>query len=366
MSLKILRGSVLSMSPFRTAVQFALESTFRDDARPGEIIRIAGHGPGKLELPAMIFPPDRAQGEPETILVVHGMAFRGHQDPRMINYCRILSGLGFQVVAPHYEEIARLEITRKSIDRIAATIQAVTRDPSLCPRGRLSFFSGSFSGGMCLAAAARSSNREKVNALLIAGSPARFDTTLRYLLGQEDIDEYGAMIIFKNYSRIYPGGGPELARAFELAALDLSFKPPPARLPAYLESLPPKKRELFSRIRNDREFRLNCMDRILEKRKNLQSELSAVELIDGIRAAVVLLHGEDDIVVPPQESALLYERLREMNADALLEITPLLSHERRRISLRALFRIWPLIKAFRHFFERARPAPGRPGSSQSA
>jgi dipeptidyl aminopeptidase/acylaminoacyl peptidase len=52
--------------------------------------------------------------------------------------------------------------------------------------------------------------------------------------------------------------------------------------------------------------------------KKVFAERSPINLIDGIRAPVILFQGLDDKVVPPEQSRLIADRLRQRRIDVAL------------------------------------------------
>ena len=295
-----------------------------------------------------------ADGTPVgTVLVIHGMALRGYRDPRIVDTCRNLASEGFRVLAPSFEEVAALCMDPDTIDHMADCVRAVCAAPELCPGGRLSIFAPSFSGGMALVVAAKPDIAERINALCTIGPPGHLDSTLHYIFERDDIDDYGRMIVLKNFAHLVLGKRSKLLRAFELAAIDNSFEAPPVQLPAYLETLGRKDRELFDRFRASADFRLEQLDRMLEKDPKTRSALNFAERMSGLSAAVTLIHGQYDPVIPASESVDLERRMKSMGLDVKLEITPLISHGDSAVTPGMMLRLPSLIGAFAHFFRNA-------------
>ena len=288
-----------------------------------------------------------------TILFIHGMSLRGHRDPRIVETCRNLASQGFRVVAALFEEIAALGMDPKSIDHMADCVRALCAASEICPGGRLSIFAPSFSGGMALVVAAKPDIADRVNALCTIGPPGHLHSALHHLFAGHDMDDYGRMIVLWNFGHLVLGRRSKLLRAFQLAAIDNTFDPPPAQLPAYLDSLGKKDRELFERFRSSAEFRLQQLDAMIKKDPRSAKELDFAERMSGLRAAVTLIHGQSDPVIPASESVDLQRRMQAMGLDVRLAITPLITHGDSAVTPAMLLQLPPLIGAFAHFFRNA-------------
>ena len=305
------------------------------------------------EKPADAYEPLEARPH-GTIMLIHGMTLRGQRDPRLQSLCRALAGSGYITISPNFADVAALEVRCETIQDVIETAREVCEDKRLCPTGRLSLFAPSFSGGMALIAAAHPTLAARVNSVCTIGTLGHIDSTLQHLLGRENIDYYGMNIMFKNFLRYSVGDKRELIKAFDLAARDGSHEPETLQLPAHLETMTREDRELFERLRNEPALRLEHLERILPKMTDVIDAFSIVTQIDGMRAAVTLIHGEGDLVIPPSESRFLHERFTELGVTSRLEITPLVSHGHTNFSLSMIPKAIRLLSAFAHFFKYAR------------
>ena len=90
-----------------------------------------------------------------TVVFMHGMNHQGHLDKRVINLCHTLADCGYQVVSPHFDDIAHYWIDPKQIDDISLTLEAIASEPILAHNGKITVFSISFTGTLALAASGR-------------------------------------------------------------------------------------------------------------------------------------------------------------------------------------------------------------------
>ena len=288
-----------------------------------------------------------------SVLLVHGMSLRGHRDPRVINSARSIAGCGFQVIAPNYPEIARLEITGDTIVNIRESLEYMCSQPQLNTHGKVSVFTPSFSAGMALIAVAHPGVAQNISTICCIGPPGTINGTLEFCLGQRDIDEYAAMIIMKNFAAHALGNKKKVIRAFELAAHDVSWQPAAIQLPDHLKTMSSSELEMFHKCHKSPEYRLSLLPGMLKGITDLQEQMDILKHIQGIKAPVTLIHGRDDKVISAQESINIHERLQELAIESRLEITPLISHGDSRLHLADIPKIFHLLGAFRHFFKNA-------------
>ena len=81
--------------------------------------------------------------------------------------------------------------------------------------------------------------------------------------------------------------------------------------------------------------------------------LSTVSSIDSLRAAVALVHGADDRVIPPSESVMLHRRLRECKKKSRLSLTPAISHGDTALTASMIPGLFDLTGTFAFFFKHA-------------
>ncbi|MCU0845915.1 MAG: alpha/beta hydrolase [Spirochaetes bacterium] len=356
-------GDEGAMRSFIRAAQFMLQSQLKVFPKIDEADVELDAGGDRL--PAIVY--RRAETKTcrtiGTILAVSGMSVHGYRDIRFATICRAMAACGFIVVSPSYRDIGEFEINGRTVGSIASTIRTIAGDPGLCPRGMVSLFSPSFSAAMCIIAASRPGTADIVGSICSVGTFGSVETAVEFLLERQDNDEYGRMIVLKNFLRLSIGANGSLEKAFEICYRDNGFHREHPELPAYLENLPAEERDVFQRLRNEPSFRLYHWKRILDRSgemRELIAELSVVRKLDGLRAPVSLIHGADDNVIPPSESAMIHRELRRLNVPTILELTPLISHGDASLSLAMLPAIIRLTLAFAFFFRHAGKAADTP------
>ncbi len=310
---------------------------------------------GREDQQAFIYLPRR--GVPRgTILVVHGMAVMANRDPRLIGICRAFAACGYAVVSPLYADIAAFSISRGTVDRIVNSIKAVIRDASLCPSGRVSIFAPSFSAGMTVIAASIEEVSSLVDSLCLVGTYSTIDSSVRYLLEEQDIDDYGRLIILRNFINHAPGFSKDIPEVLHTAILDNGLRRSTPELPGIMAALGEKDRNDIMRLLKEPGFRMEQWKLILARSGEVNSllrELSVVSKLGGLKAPVAMVHGSGDRVIPPAESVSLNNRLKQHNIASRLLVTPLLSHGDVSMGLDALKEILRLVWLFAFFFRYA-------------
>ncbi len=303
------------------------------------------------EIPADVyFPRGRPIG---TILFVHGMAFRGARDPRVMSSCRNFCRVGFIVAAPQFDEIARLEIREYSMDKIQDSVHALCAMPEICPDGQVSLFVPSFSAAMGINVASRPETAPLIKAICSLGGPADMETTLEFFMSKKEADTYGLMISLYNFAHRALGNKKRIIQAFKFRAVDNSADPPPPTLPRHLETMSRRERVIFDRVLTDPEYRRKLLVKIIRKDKPVIDAFTPRLHLDGILAPITLIHGKDDNVIPAAESEQLRDELTRRGMPVYLEVTPLISHGDSQMTPAMLPRVFTLMAAFADFLRNA-------------
>lgn len=301
-------------------------------------------------LPPSWFSGKRVKG---TIVVIHGMSAMGNADPRIIIVCEAFARCGYAVVSPFYKDIADFNISAETIDSIAETLRALASDRLLCPRGKLLVFAPSFSAGMSLIASSHPRCADIVESICSVGAYGSVDTVISDLLTREDFDEYGRLIIMKNFIHHAPGFGSETGELLCEAILDNGLKRAEARFPLKLATVREPHRRRILRLLGDVDFRRRVWHDILSRSRKvrmLMKKLSVVDNISRLKARVALIHGGNDNVISPEESRSIFSRLQELRVPSALCITPLIGHGDAETGNGFFRHLFHLVHAFAFFF----------------
>lgn len=301
-------------------------------------------------------PTERPQG---VILTVNGLAPLGNRDPRFERVNRAMAGCGFRVISPFMDDLCSYKIGVQNIRQVRAFIEAVQKDRTLAPRGRVSIFAPSFAGSLSMIAAADPAVSSGVDAICALGSFASAPAVIEKLFVEHDVDEYGRLILLLNYLHLSIGQNAEVEQALRLAIEDSYFHYREPMLPDYLELMEPSNRIVFESLRKSvaaRNFHWKIIERRGQQKGQSVEDLSLLRdsVPGGLKAAVSLIHGKQDSVVPSSESRKLYEYLKKAGKKVRLTITPLLSHGDQKSPVWNLHHLPGLIAGFGFFFRHAR------------
>jgi dienelactone hydrolase len=148
---------------------------------PFQVYEVAMSGSGQT-IPAKVYEP--MNGHDRAMLLVHGVHWGGFDEPRLIYFAKRLAAMGIAVVTPDMADLKNYEIVPDSVDDIESAALWLLREPDLvAPKsdGKIGLIGISFSGGLCLSAAARPALEGRVACILSFGGHADLDRTMEYL-----------------------------------------------------------------------------------------------------------------------------------------------------------------------------------------
>lgn len=205
------------------------------------------------------------------LLLVHGYAPQGKDDPRLARAAALLARAGFDVVVPTLPGLTRGRLRPEDAGPV---VSALTARP-----GPWAIVSVSIGAAPAFAAAADPRVRDRVAIVLALGPHASASETLRFwLTGNYAFDGVaGHAAHDPALVRAFLDANADLVDASTRAALDAGD---PARVDRALAALAPGTRALLER-------------------------LSPARAIPDVRARVVLVHGYADRAVPYTESLRL-------------------------------------------------------------
>ena len=270
---------------------------------------------------ARVFRPGEQRSRP--VLLVSGVHREGIDEPRLMTLARELAATGRVVVTPEIGDLVRYRLTSHVTDTIEDSAMWMTKRRDLFGAGGIGVIGVSFSGGLSVVAAGRPSVREEIAYVLSFGGHGNLPRVLRYLCTGE--------------------GGPEAPHPYALAVLlhqSAELVVPAAQvsdlrntIETFLEASitnrnhPEKARQAFADLRSR-------SSQMPEPSASLARDLTDGDVVSvGARisphlrrlghdaalspdrspppiAAVYLLHGADDNIIPAQESTRLAEHLR--------------------------------------------------------
>ncbi|MCB1164889.1 MAG: prolyl oligopeptidase family serine peptidase [Leptospiraceae bacterium] len=293
-----------------------------------------------------------------TILTINGLAPLGNRDPRFERVNRAMAGTGFRVVSPFLEDLCQYRIGVQNIRQVRGFIEAVL-ESEYAIKGRVSIFAPSFAGSLSMIAASDPAVSNRIDAICALGSYASAPAVIEKLFVEHDVDEYGRLILLLNYLHLSIGRNQEVEQALKLAIEDSYFHYRAPLLDGFLDMMQPENRLLFESVRkytSARNFHWKIIERNAARKGQTVEDLSLAspEVIANLKAAISLIHGKNDAVVPASESVELYELLKKAGKKVRLTVTPLLSHGDQASPILNLHHLPGLVSGFGFFFKHAR------------
>jgi hypothetical protein len=290
---------------------------------------------------ARLYTPRSPDGR--SVIVFPGVHAGGVDEPRLAAFSRRLAGTGVKVLSVPLPELRRYRITPVSTDMIEDAIGWFGDNRALVADGRVDVAGVSFAGGLVLVAAGRPTLAGKVRTIVSLGGYADLPRVMTYLCTGRLPDgtmqrphDYGVMVILlAAIPKLVPADQVELTRDAVLAFLDASsFESMDRTRAAALfadarrmaAAAPDPARTLLTLV-NDRNV-ASVGPQLLPYIEELggAAALSPARS-PATRAAVFLVHGLADNVIPSAESPLLADYLRRSGNERVhWLLTPLLSH----------------------------------------
>ncbi|HEX9636989.1 MAG TPA: hypothetical protein VGB99_05615 [Acidobacteriota bacterium] len=285
---------------------------------------------------ARLYQPQRA-GERAGLVLTHGMAWAGMDDPRIVTLARRLAECGFVVLTPDLDPLKRFQLSIHSADQIrdaALYLQALPRVYD----DRVGLFGLSYAGSLSFIAAAAPELRGRLRWVTSFGGYWDFEELVRYTLTGSyrgapaaallEPQLYGRLAIYYNYPELLEAGlETEAFKEICYWGLHHDYD----RADALRDSLSRGGRAIL------RSFWGMSGDNPCVGHERFQAwraergpylrRMALASWIDQVRLPeAFLLHSEQDSLVPAVESRLLADALRRRGTKVHLEITPLFHH----------------------------------------
>jgi dienelactone hydrolase len=293
------------------------------------------------ELAARWYMPDDRTGRP--VLIVPGVHAGGIEEPRLVGFARDVASMGHPVLTARLPDLAEYSITARTTDMIedAAAWLAAQRAYAASD-GRVGVMGISFAGGLSIVAASRPAVKDRVAFVMSFGGHGDLPRTLRYLCtgiqptgDRRPPHDYGVAIILLGVAdRAVPAGQAQPLRNAILAFLEASHLDMVDKARAALAF--EHARTLEANLAEPAKTLMGYVNaRDVERLGPILlphlSALSGDEALSPARAAappaaVYLLHGADDNVIPAVESSMLAETLRGRGVRVHQLTTPLITH----------------------------------------
>ncbi len=323
---------------------------------PGAPATVAGWRASAFAREALFSVPTRAGDVParfyrpagrvrRTVLLMPGVHRDGINESRLVGLAEDLAATGFGVLTIAAPDLRKFKITPQVTEVIEDAVIWASGQPQYAPDGKVGLLGISFSGGLSVVAAGRTSIRDRIAFVMSFGGHGDLARVMHYLCSGEvlgDLErakhssavagadhvtvhpphDYGvAVVLLSLADRVVPADQvAALSRGIDgfLLASSLAITDPPAaikvfdEMKAYAATLPEPSRTLMTYV-NDRA--VDKLGPILLPIADALKDHPIMPTLSAERAApplapVYLLHGVDDNVIPSVETVLLAEHLQ--------------------------------------------------------
>ena len=299
-----------------------------------------GNVPAKFYMPA---------GETNrSVLLVPGIHSMGIEEPRLTALATDLAGTGVIVMTMALPDLQAYMITPRATDAIEDAVSWMAQRSNLAPDGKVGIVGISFAGGLSIVAAGRPAIRDRIAFILSFGGHGDLPRVMRYLatgqapevpgLSTHPPHDYGLAVIL--YGLADNGVVPDeqvaelregiktFLLASQLTLVNMDQANAMFTKAREMAKAMPEPSRTFMNYVNDRTVsKLGpALVPFLDQLGASDPALSPQRAPEPPSAAVYLLHGDDDTVIPAAESALLNDHLRSKDVDVHLLLSNLITH----------------------------------------
>ena len=258
-------------------------------------------------------------GRPPGLVLVHGLAAAGKDDPRLGEAGRLLARAGWVVAVPTVEGLTMLRLRPEDAEAVTASVTLL----EAAGYRRVAVLGISLGAGPALLAASDPATAPRLSAVLALGGYASAVELLRYTL----TGAYAFGEVAGRAPAVHEEAIAQFARAnselLDDAGRRLVDNRDPAVVDERVRALPPRTLDLLQ-------------------------ALSPGPAIAGLRAPLFLVHGRQDPAVPFTESLRLDAAARAAGRPVRTAIVGAVAHVEadRRTALADLLRLWATLYAF--------------------
>ncbi len=264
------------------------------------------------------------------VIVLHGVHHLGIEEPRLVAFAKGLSSHGFLAITPELNDLADYRVTPETIQTIGECAHFV-RQHSGKPATIIGL---SFAGGLALMAAAEPQWRDDIGLIVAVGGYDDLQRVLEYyatnlitvLSGKVTklpAHEYGPLICVYDYPAEFFSPRDVPAARDTLRYLLWEDR---SRAQAEAKRLTPQGEQLMdSLFQHHIDALAPVLLRGIRKYHDRLAAISPRGHLAGLQAAVYLLHGAADNVVPASETEWL-ERDVPSRCLRMAVISPVVSH----------------------------------------
>jgi pimeloyl-ACP methyl ester carboxylesterase len=266
------------------------------------------NGPARKVKARLFTPPGKKATDVPAMVLVHGVQYRGIEEPRFQRFARALVSAGIAVLTPQIDELADYRVAPPSIDTAGAAVDALRARSG---HTKVGLMGTSFGGGVSLLAAGDPRFADHVSFVVAVGAHDDLARVSRFFATNEIADvngktialhahEYGGTIlVYTHIENFFPEDDQPAAR--EALKNWIWEKRDEARESA--KKLSPESKDKVEKLfaadlSSVRAELITQIDRLAPQ----MNEVSPHGHLGGMKAHVYLLHGAGDTVIPASET----------------------------------------------------------------
>ncbi len=282
-------------------------------------------------MPGRIYDPND-ESPRVTIILAHGIHHLGINEPRLMRFASHLASIGCRVYTPELKDLTEYQISEHGIEVLRAAVAQMAGSDR-----KVGLVGLSFAGGLALRAAEYPQTSASLKYVASIGGHHDLARTLRFLAtntvtgpegtSQRRAHEYGLLVLLNNHLKAFHLEEQEAFRG----VLSAWLKEDRASAAEQAEMLETQAAyDLYTLIKEQKLSTLSPkLLPLIDQELEAMSRLSPHGSMANINTEVILLHGSNDNVVPPEETLFGAIELDEKHeGPATTLVTPLLEHVR--------------------------------------
>jgi fermentation-respiration switch protein FrsA (DUF1100 family) len=295
------------------------------------------------------------------LVLVPGLAQGGKDDPRVVAFAEGFARVGYVVLVPEVEGLRELRASPSDAIELADAVIHLTRMrvAGLEP-GQSGIAAISYGVGPAILAAIDPRAKSKVSFVLAIGGYGDMIESVTYVTAGYERDGPGSpwregtpnvygrwAFVFANAQRV--SSASDGATLKEIA--ERKFEDPEADISDLTKSLGPEGRTVFALLDNKDPDKVEEL--IAQLPEGIRSDLEGLDLarrdLSGIEAKVLLIHGEDDTIIPVTQSKRLAALLPAGKAELFLPAHFMHIEFQQGLSFSDMLTLWALGKRLMDF-----------------
>jgi pimeloyl-ACP methyl ester carboxylesterase len=252
------------------------------------------------------------------VVLLHGASAGGKDEPRLVDFAATLAAAGFIVLVPELVHLRKLQLRAATRTDVVDAVRYMTSTPELVPNQNLGIVAVSVAAEPAIMATLEPTIPEQLRFVLVIGgyydmlATLTFATTGYFHDGtqahQQEPNAYGKWVFA--LSNVEMLRNPVDRRTITAIAWR-KLKDPGASVGKLIARLTPEGEVLYRFLANTDPARVRGLLAALPS--EVKAEIAALSLsnknLSAVRAAVILVHGRDDTIIPYSESIALARAL---------------------------------------------------------